>query len=377
MSDTPPPQSDNPPDDPPASADPPGTPIDAAPPLSKPSAIPFDPAAIESYAVINGHDANLLGGQIDVISEPLVQPAAATSTPRQLADEMHGDWAPPPRRMLLPALLFAVTCGSTFLAGCVGWLPNFVWAEGLARLALDVTRNWQTGLIYMACVMFALLCHEMGHFLLALKHKVHASYPFFIPFPMALTGTMGAVIGMEHTKANRKQMFDIGIAGPLAGLVPTMLFVVIGIYIAQPAPFSFVGNPLVVDLLLVWLRPDLQPGEPLGLNPFFMAGWVGLLVTGLNMLPVSQLDGGHVGYALLGPRWGRSLARAFVLFVAGYFIVSGNYAWIMMYLLVVMIGVDHPPTSDDTVPLGWFRRILGFASLTIPIFCFTPLPLTF
>jgi membrane-associated protease RseP (regulator of RpoE activity) len=135
-----------------------------------------------------------------------------------------------------------------------------------------------------------------------------------------------------------------------------------------------------MQFLVDWVHPgsyDPEVGVPLGMvNPYLMAGWVGLLVTGLNMMPVSQLDGGHVLYALFG-RTAHWLARAFMLVVFLY--MGLTYAlygimpfFVLMAMLVLFIGIDHPPTSDDTVRLGWFRFVLGAASLLIPIFCFVP-----
>ena len=152
--------------------------------------------------------------------------ASAASRAEDLSttdDTVHDDYARHPRRRLLPLALFFATCATTFITGCYQWQLAFVWAppRGYTFWGL-VSEYWSDGLIYMLCVMFALMCHEMGHFLYTLKHRVHASYPYFIPFPLTVTGTMGAVIGMEHSKADRKQLFDIGIAGPLAGLVPTI-----------------------------------------------------------------------------------------------------------------------------------------------------------
>ena len=168
--------------------------------------------------------------------------------------------------------------------------------------------NWRQGLVYMGVVMGLLLAHEMGHFLMALRHRVPASLPYFIPMPLIPFGTLGAVIGMEGSRANRRQMFDLGIAGPLAGLAVTLPILWLGILRLPAAPaagqsFCF-HNPLILQHMIAWLRPDYPTPDVLYLNqfnPFLMAGWVGLLVTGLNMLPVSQLDGGHVAYALLGP----------------------------------------------------------------------------
>jgi membrane-associated protease RseP (regulator of RpoE activity) len=107
------------------------------------------------------------------------------------------------------------------------------------------------------------------------------------------------------------------------------------------------------------------------LNPYFMAGWVGFLITGLNMLPVSQLDGGHVIYTLFGKRahW---IARGFMLLAIGFIIYNQAWMWSLMVVLVLLIGTDHPPTRDDTVRLGWFRTVLGCLSLSIPLLCFAP-----
>ena len=103
-----------------------------------------------------------------------------------------------------------------------------------------------------------------------------------------------------------------------------------------------------------------------------MAGWVGMLITGLNMLPISQLDGGHVIYGLFGPK-ARIVARGFLVAAIGFVVIGDNYNWIVMLILVIILGVDHPPTRDDTVKLGLFRQAFGFVSLAIPVFCFTPI----
>jgi membrane-associated protease RseP (regulator of RpoE activity) len=194
---------------------------------------------------------------------------------------------------------------------------------------------------------------------------------------------MGAVIVMDGSQADRRQIFDIGLAGPLAGLVVAIPIVYIGamqLDFAGKAAVHEFGLPLAVRWLIQWLHPaaakDLYYIGVNQLNPYFMAGWVGLLVTGLNMLPVSQLDGGHVTYALLG-RKAHWLARLFMLAVFGF--MAWNFLflnrppmWIVMALLVLLMGTDHPPTRDDSVPLGWFRTGLGYLSLLIPVFCFAP-----
>jgi membrane-associated protease RseP (regulator of RpoE activity) len=294
------------------------------------------------------------------------------------------DLGMPRRRRLLPLVLFLLTCFFTYAAGTYRWQPTVFGLQidraGNEHWSLEATwaqlqHNWQDGLVYMGCVMAVLLAHEMGHFLMTVRYRVPASYPIFIPMPIMLTGTMGAVIGMEGFRANRRQMFDIGLAGPLAGLVITIPLVWIGIKIgdrALPQHGGFIfGDPLLAKWLIQWLRPDIAPGEIVAMNPIYMAGWVGMFVTGLNMMPISQLDGGHVIYALFLRR-SRVIARSFLLAAIAYIVLTGQVGWTLMVVIITFIGVDHPRTSNDTISLGPVRTILGLASLVLPVLCFTP-----
>jgi len=279
------------------------------------------------------------------------------------------------RRVRVPAILLIATCLSTFWAGANHWLPLPVDTP-IRQMLLN---HWSDGVIYMACLMLILGTHEMGHFLMAVRYRVSASLPYFIPFPISPIGTMGAVIRMDQLNANRREMFDIGLAGPLAGLlaaVPVMWVGIVRLDLTQQAfgPFA-VDLPLLVRIALHVIQPaGYQPGELIEysqLNPYFMAGWVGFLITGLNMLPVSQLDGGHVIYALFGRRahW---IARAFVLLALLFVFVSRQWNWMLMIALVLLIGPDHPPTKDDRAPLGRLRTFLGCLAILIPVFCFAP-----
>ena len=299
----------------------------------------------------------------------------ATPVPGQSIDEVLLE--PELRRRLwLPLLLFLTTCGTTFLAGVYQWSPNLFPLDEHVRAY--VTANWHNGLKYMLSVIGILLAHEMGHFLMTVRYRIHASYPIFIPLPMFI-GTMGAVIAMDGRQADRRQVFDIGIAGPLAGLVVAIPVLYLGVLNATPLPPSpdapVLGSPLMVDLLIHWLRPDVPVGAAISFlgNPFYMAGWVGMLITGLNMMPISQLDGGHVIYALFR-RKAHYLARTFLLTAMAYMIVSENYTWCLMVVIVTFFGADHPPTADDRVRLGPVRYLLGLASLAIPVLCFIPNP---
>lgn len=308
----------------------------------------------------------------------------------------------PRRRFLLPTVLFLATCASTFWLGAEDWNPTgrlqlFIqnvtanWSQGAPLAALNEARavaehakpfNWRQGFLYMGLVMGLLLAHEMGHFIMALRHRVPASYPYFIPFPIIPFGTLGAVISMEGSQANRRQLFDLGIAGPLAGLAVTIPILWLGILhlpTTPVSPHSFCfHNPLLLKQMIAWLRPDYPTPGVLYLtqfNPFLMAGWVGLLVTGLNILPVSQLDGGHVAYALLGER-SHVLARTLIVVAILYIVITASYFWVVMLILVILLGADHPPTADDQCRLGWFRQMIGWASLLISLLCFPPRGIT-
>ncbi|NBT13123.1 MAG: site-2 protease family protein [Planctomycetia bacterium] len=281
----------------------------------------------------------------------------------------------PARRRVWPQVwLSLATAATTFAAGVVGWEPVVLGID--ADLAGRIGAHWQRGLVYMAAVMGVLGAHEAGHFVAAVVHRIPATLPIFIPMPVLLTGTLGAVIGMEGSRADRRQLFDIAIAGPIAGLVVILPVLAAGMLAGQPTEASPFATPPVAAWLQSRLRPDLAPGASIAPNPLFMAGWVGLLVTGLNMIPVSQLDGGHVSYAIFGRRahW---IARAILLAAIAAIVVLGRYNWIAMVVIVALMGTDHPPIRDDGEPLGLGRTLLGLVSLLIPIVTFMPEPLLF
>ncbi len=287
---------------------------------------------------------------------------------------------------MLPLGLFLATCATTFVAGVYGWTPNILDDSFGER----VRQFWPRGIEYMVAVIAVLLAHEMGHFLMTVRYRIPASYPIFLPMPLlTMTGTMGAVISMDGLRADRRQIFDIGLAGPLAGLVLAVPLLCVGLKSAErgdshvaPPRFavagdasqpSHYGRPLIEKLVRPYLRPDLTENSPFRFNALYMAGWVGMLITGLNMLPVSQLDGGHITYALLGRR-GRWVGRLFLFSAIAYVIFSENYGWVIMIVLVTLLGADHPPTSNDRVRIGPWRWLIGLASLAIPILCFMPVP---
>lgn len=290
------------------------------------------------------------------------------------------------RRTVLPLILFFATCLSTFWVGVTHWQPvltleSLATAGGMDLVPIRrlILSYGEQGVIYMACVMAILLCHELGHFFVTLLYRVPASFPIFLPFPFNPIGTFGAVIGMHGMQADRRQIYDIGLAGPLAGLViavPVMVMGILTLDVSTPGSGDIQINcPLGTLWLIQWLRPDIDPQNGYlwlsHLNPYFVAGWVGFLITGLNMMPISQLDGGHVIYSLIGKKahW---VARITIVTAIAFMVYYLAPSLVLMTILLLLVGTDHPPTRNDRVPLGGFRIALGWLSLSIPFFCFPP-----
>ncbi len=239
--------------------------------------------------------------------------------------------------------------------------------------------------------MTILVCHEMGHFLQSYRYGVFASWPYFIPIPIPPIGTMGAVIFMEPRMGHRRALFDIGITGPLVGLVPTLICCIVGIPWSNIAPtppngdseslvFLWLGTKLHAPLLFTWLFEVYGKAIPTGyspvLHPVAFAGWVGLFITSLNLIPIGQLDGGHILYALF--RKNARYISTFLLFAA--LVAVGWYnlwGWSLMLILLLVMGPKHPPTANDDEPLGLFRYILGWLTLAFIFIGFTPQPFIF
>ena len=306
---------------------------------------------------------------------PRTWPVTSSPTPHRIR-----------RRTVLPLILFFATCLSTFWVGVTHWQPVLTLESLATTGGMDlvpirrlILSYGEQGVIYMACVMAILLCHELGHFFVTLLYRVPASFPIFLPFPFNPIGTFGAVIGMHGMQADRRQIYDIGLAGPLAGLViavPVMVMGILTLDVSTPGSGDIQINcPLGTLWLIQWLRPDIDPQNGYlwlsHLNPYFVAGWVGFLITGLNMMPISQLDGGHVIYSLIGKKahW---VARITIVTAIAFMVYYLAPSLVLMTILLLLVGTDHPPTRNDRVPLGGFRIALGWLSLSIPFFCFPP-----
>jgi membrane-associated protease RseP (regulator of RpoE activity) len=288
-------------------------------------------------------------------------------------------------RIWVNVLLFLATVVTTYFFG-LSWSVNYYYTE-----VLTSTENYALGpevftdprvlslsFFYVAALLGILLAHEMGHYLTCRYYHVDATLPYFIPAP-TIIGTMGAFIKIRSPITQKRHLFDIGIAGPLAGFVLAVPCVIYGLYHSKlvtplPAEGSIIfGEPL----LLVLIGNIIFRGSPeafdLILHPVAFAGWVGMLVTALNLFPISQLDGGHVAYAVLGKK-AKILAK--IVFYA--FLVMGVVFWIGWFiwaLIIFFIGMRHPRIYDEEIPLSPGRKLISILAVIIFILSFIPEPI--
>lgn len=273
------------------------------------------------------------------------------------------------RRALTHGGLFFITAVTTTAAGSVwaGVDPFGGWGA------------WARGLPFSFSLLTILLSHEMGHYLMCVRHDVDASLPYFLPAPPGIVpwGTFGAFIRVRSRFRDRVALFDMGATGPWAGFVVSVVVLVIGLRLSHvetpPAGTTLIfGDSLLTGYLtrlVVGADPDTVFIHPVGL-----AGWFGLLVTSLNLLPAGQLDGGHVLYAALGRRTTLlSGCLAVGLAWLGYRLWSGWFLWAAIIALMTRLG--HPPTVDDDVPLDGRRLVGAAASLLLLILTFVPEPI--
>jgi membrane-associated protease RseP (regulator of RpoE activity) len=293
---------------------------------------------------------------------PIIITVASPSGPQGTFQPVEPP-APKPR-WRRATILFVLTCLSTWHVGGMLFNPSFGPVGGIT---------------YAAALMFILTCHEFGHYLQARRYGVPASPPYFLPVPLPPLGTFGAFIVMRGSQADRKQLFDIGISGPLAGLVPTLVFCLVGLNLSETVSGAAMetgfqlGEPLLFGWMTGWIVGPIETDQNLILHPLAYAGWVGLLLTAVNLIPISQLDGGHVLYALLRRR-AHFVARMLLLAAIVAVGTFGLWHWAVMLLFITFMGPEHPPTANDHVPLGRGRIVLGWATLAFMVLGFTPTP---
>lgn len=240
------------------------------------------------------------------------------------------------------------------------------------------------GLQFSLALLTILTAHEMGHYLACRYYGVNATLPFFIPAPpLFLAGTFGAFIKMRSPIPSRRALFDIGLAGPLAGFVALLPFAVAGILSLNDAPpqmgdsLIIFNDPLLIQIIGKVTGARLADASP---NPFYMAAWIGLLVTSLNLMPVGQLDGGHGTFSVFGPRLHRILGRgAFIavalMAVVGYVWYGSPSGFLYTVLLAVMLKVRHP-APQKWEPLGTKRTAVAVITLIVFALSFVPFPIT-
>ena len=246
---------------------------------------------------------------------------------------------------------------------------------------LTVASTWITwGPLYSIPIMLILLGHEMGHYLMSRRNGMRATLPFFLPLPLISPfGTLGAVIRMEGTVPSRKALFDTGIAGPLTSFFLSIPAVVVGLNLSKVIPASYIkgemirlADPLLFTLIQHLAMPDVPSNYEVVLHPIAYAGWVGLFVTALNLLPIGQLDGGHIAYALFG-RKTRKIS-VIVIAVTAFIFIFYSIAWFLLLILMILFGFKHPTPLDDQTPLGTRRKLFGGMAFLILLLSFTLAP---
>ncbi|MGD8718845.1 MAG: site-2 protease family protein [Candidatus Zixiibacteriota bacterium] len=271
-------------------------------------------------------------------------------------------------RVLINAGLLLATIGTTLAAGS--------WQRGGNLLH---ARDWLLGVPFSASIIGILLCHEMAHFFASMRHRVRATLPYFLPVPHPLLGTFGAVIKMESPIPNRRALLDIGAAGPIAGFLVALPLTIIGLYLSTPvdpgaaaAGTLILGDSLIFKLLTYAVKGPMG-GLDVTLHPLALAGWIGLWVTSVNMLPIGQLDGGHISYAMFGKHSIWVARGAFALLIPLGFLWTGWFFW--AFLIILFVRLKHPPPIDDAAPLTPWRRVVGWAAFAIAILTFIPAPI--
>ncbi|MDQ6831656.1 MAG: site-2 protease family protein [Gemmatimonadota bacterium] len=290
--------------------------------------------------------------------------------------------APPKQRWWLHVLLLAVTLVTTTAAGAMlaGVTPH-----------LTSSRTLLNGLAFSVPLVAILLSHEAGHFLAARWYRVDASPPYFIPFlaQYSVLGTLGAFIRLRSPFFDRRSLFDVGVAGPLAGLAVAIPTLAVGLALSRVVPNApsfalahqyvrledgalFLGDSLLLGALR-WL---IAPHGVLELHAVAVAGWAGILVTMLNMMPLTQLDGGHISFAMFGRTHGKiAIAFWLVLVAMGAFVARTWWIWAVLALVIGRGSLAHPPLIAPERRLDARRRAVGYLALVLGALCFMPVPI--
>lgn len=240
------------------------------------------------------------------------------------------------------------------------------------------------GYPYSFTILLILSCHEFGHYFLAKYHKVDATLPYFIPIPPPITifGTMGAFIRMGGNIPNRRALLEIGAAGPIAGFIVAVPVLFYGLTLSEIVDLStiesnlYLGDALLLKAASAVIFPELSENSDIMLHPIAFAGWIGLLITMINLIPIGQLDGGHIAYALFGNHHDYIARIIFIgLIVMGFTL---SYSWLVWAFLIIVLmrTVKHPSILNEEDQLTFRDKLIGVICLVIFILCFIPTPLS-
>jgi membrane-associated protease RseP (regulator of RpoE activity) len=307
-------------------------------------------------------------------------------SPTPLPAAYPGDgyvWVTTPRRRFehryrTHVILFVLTCLTTTVVGALHY-AGFVFDPEIGLGSTSYLSLFANGLWYAIPILVILGAHEFGHYAYCRKHVVDATLPYFIPAPIPLTGTLGAVIRIREAFPSKRALFDIGVAGPIAGFIALLPFLFWGMSMSRTIGMDqsagYFGEPLLFKLV-EWLRFGTMPeGYDSMLHPMGFAAWFGMLATALNLLPFGQLDGGHISYAVLGPKsaWvsAATLAVACALSLRS---LSWAPMAVMMLAMALIIGIRHPRIVDEETPLDGRRKLVALLALIMFAICFTPIP---
>lgn len=326
-------------------------------------------------------------------SAPPRFPSAYTQVPAEWTD---APWPPepPPRRRFqhrwrLHILLFVLTFLTTTFAHTGSFLaiPEILWlnwseGQNISPFVLFTWPIFLEGLWFSIPLLIILSAHEFGHYFACRIHKVDATLPYYIPAPLPLTGTLGAVIRIREPFPSKRALFDIGVAGPIAGFVALIPFLIWGVSQAQVGPAPETGLAIYFGEPLLWKALEwawfgvIPPGSDTMIGGMGIAAWWGMLATALNLLPFGQLDGGHIMYAALGRRaaWVSGATLGVVVLLN---VLSSSWAMfaVMLAVMTFIFGFRHPRIWDEDVPLDPRRRAIAIAAVLIFILCFTPVPI--
>lgn len=257
----------------------------------------------------------------------------------------------------------------------VATLLTTTWAGALHQgmSLLEQPSAWRVGLPYAVALLTILGIHEMGHYLVARRRGVSVSLPYFIPVPTWL-GTFGAFIRMGGAVRDRAAYFDVAVAGPLAGLVASVVALLIGLPGSTGGAHGVAPSSSLLLAGVYQVATGALPTGPVELGAVAFAGWLGLIVTAFNLAPIGQLDGGHMAYALLGPRGAAALGRVIIgmLFVGGLLYWPHLLTW--AFIAWLFAGVEHPPAQDETKPLSGARKALACVTFALLLAIVLPWP---